>query len=131
MKKLLVTILAFIYLTTTTGATVHVHYCMGKLVSWSFWEDKEDKCSVCGMAKAKTLAKGCCTEEHKQFKSDKDQKLTETTFYLNHASAATHSITHYELPAATITFLTETNPVSNAPPRSQVAIHIRNCVFRI
>lgn len=131
MKKLLVTILAFIYLTTTIGATVHVHYCMGKLVSWSFWEDKEDKCSVCGMAKAKTLAKGCCTEEHKQFKTDKDQKITETTFHLIHAPAVPLSIAYYELPAVTISPLTETKPVSNAPPRSQVAIYIRNCVFRI
>ena len=34
MKKLLITILALVYLTVSSGATVNLHYCMGKLMSW-------------------------------------------------------------------------------------------------
>ena len=36
MKKAIVSILAVLYLCSSAGATVHLHYCMGKLVNWSW-----------------------------------------------------------------------------------------------
>lgn len=51
MKKFLVAILALLYLTTSTGATVHMHYCMGKLIDWGFTHSKKDSCENCGMSK--------------------------------------------------------------------------------
>src|SRR5258708_39522872 len=75
MKKFFVFILSLVYLTASTGATVHMHYCMGKLVEWGLQQDpkKKDKCSKCGM---KNLAnkKGCCKDEQKHIQIEKDQK---------------------------------------------------------
>ena len=62
MKKCLATILAVLYFMTSTGATIHMHYCMGKMVSWALWHkhDKKDDCKNCSMAKKK----GCCEDKH-------------------------------------------------------------------
>jgi hypothetical protein len=73
MKKALATILAVIYLSTSIGATVHFHYCMGKLASWGLTDqhssavklytcpihseissDHPGNCSKCGMAMLET-----------------------------------------------------------------------------
>ena len=132
MKKALTAILAVLYLSTSLGATVHLHYCMGKLVNWSLSNTSSKKCSICGMHKSNTASKdGCCKDEVKQIKNEKDQKLTETAFNLIHLTSIALPVSQIELPALKISSLTENNPISHSPPRGQVAIHIRNCVFRI
>jgi hypothetical protein len=73
MKRLLAIIIATSYLCLSIGVTVHVHYCMGKIVGASFFEQDEDHhCSHCGMNKTSSK-KGCCKDEHKVFKSTNDQ----------------------------------------------------------
>ncbi|MBK6990321.1 MAG: hypothetical protein IPH34_00115 [Chitinophagaceae bacterium] len=34
MKKFITAILAVLYISTSTGAMVHMHYCMGQLADW-------------------------------------------------------------------------------------------------
>ena len=132
MKKFIVAILAILYLGTSVGATVHLHYCMGKLVDWSLWNNSSSKCSNCGMENSHVASDdGCCKDEYKVFKNDKDQKLTQNASYLLEASFAPHIISRITLPAVHISTVTETNPISHAPPRSQAAIYIRNRVFLI
>lgn len=53
---------------SATGATVHLHYCMGELMSAGFIHKDEDKCSKCGMKK-EARKKGCCKDEHKTIKA--------------------------------------------------------------
>jgi hypothetical protein len=132
MKNFAIVILAFLYLSTSAGATIHLHYCMGKLVNWGLWHSDSKKCSKCGMNKShKTQKNGCCKDEHKQIKNDKDQKAAETTVYLIHAASVAVLIYQYEISSVNISSITENNPLSNAPPRSPVAIYIRNCIFLI
>lgn len=132
MKRIVTAILAVFYLSTSMGATIHLHYCMGKLVDWGLWQAPGKTCSKCGMEKSvKTLKDGCCKDENKQLKTEKDQKLTEASFNLIHSISAAPLASQIELPAINISSVTETNPISHAPPRSQVAIHLRNCVFLI
>jgi hypothetical protein len=129
MKKLIVTILALVYLGTSTGATVSMHYCMGKLVKWTLGHSQQNKCDNCGMEKKN--AKGCCKDEYKQLKAEKDQKAAESVQLMQLASIAI-PIFFVEIPSVGFTSLTEENPFSHAPPRSnEVAAYIRNCVFRI
>ncbi len=86
MKKVLATILAFVYLSTSMGATIHLHYCMGKLASWGLINHENKNCEGCGMVKNKTASHSmtakmdCCRDEHKQIKTDKDQKLFPVEF---------------------------------------------------
>jgi hypothetical protein len=86
MKKVLATILAFVYLSTSMGATIHLHYCMGKLASWGLIDHESRNCMQCGMLKKTSSPRciavktDCCRDEHKQIKTDKDQKLFPSEF---------------------------------------------------
>src|SRR6266516_5502726 len=87
MKKFLVFILSLVYLTGSTGATVHMHYCMGKLIGWSLQHDskKKDQCRKCGM-KNSTNKKGCCKDEQKHIQIEKDQKGSALQYNFNKQS---------------------------------------------
>ncbi len=77
MKRFLVTILSILYLASAMGATVEIHYCMGKGMGANFVHKEDDKCRKCGMNKSKS--KGCCKDEHKTFKTS-DHQQTKVTF---------------------------------------------------
>ena len=132
MKKFVVAILAFLYLGTSIGATVHLHYCMDKLVDWSLWNYPDSKCGECGMEKNHGTTKdGCCKDEQKTIKNTKDEKLNQAISYLIQTPSVIHTALQNELPATNVSSITETNPISHAPPRSQAPIYIRNRVFLI
>ena len=140
MKKFLVTILAFVYLTSTVGATVHLHYCMDKLVAWGLGQEKSNKstCQYCGMSKSPANKhcgkeiKGCCKDDQKQVKLENDQKLSETAIKVAKISG---EIISHVFPVHTfkpVNSLPETYPLNHAPPRQSGApIFILNCVYRI
>ena len=138
MKKILATILALVYLFTSIGATVHLHYCMGKLISWGLLDQNSKECSFCGMPKntsaghCMAVKGGCCKDEHKQVKIDKDQKATESANkYLslpfkivvgNFANLPEHYIASY----------IAGYPTTNAPPDlNKVPAFLLNRNFRI
>lgn len=130
MKKFIVAILAILYVSTSTGATVHLHYCMDKLVGWKLWHTDSKKCSGCGMDKSHGT-KGCCKDEHKQVKLQSDHKASED-FQLPQLFAEGITTAFFELPAATLPSLTEDYPISHAPPQSySIPAYLRNRVFRI
>jgi hypothetical protein len=84
MKRLVIAVLAILYLTTSIGIVWHYHYCMGELVRCEIWENKKSSCSECGMPlKSGAGDNDCCKDEYKYVKNDKDQNddfatLTET-----------------------------------------------------
>ena len=140
MKKLLVLILAFTYLTTSIGATVHFHYCMDKLVAWGLGhsQTKVNACPYCGMDRTDAdkhcgkQSKGCCHDEQKQVKIEKDQKTADLAFDLAKPflQIAEHSI--FEFSTITVDSPTLEYPTSHAPPRvGIISLFLRNCVFRI
>lgn len=74
MKKILVAILLLTYTFAASGASVELHYCMGKLIGWEFDYTSKHNCSNCGMpVKDK---KGCCDNKQIQSKIDKDQQAS-------------------------------------------------------
>ena len=132
MKKLVVAILSFLYISTSSGATLQMHYCMDKLVDWSIGHnDGKNTCNNCGMEKDGKGKNDCCKDEQKQLKIEKDQKAaTAFQFTLSLVTALPVSYPVYNLSG--IASVTEEFPLSNAPPRSpQQAVYIRNCTFRI
>jgi hypothetical protein len=70
MKKLLVLLLLMIYGSATMGTTVHLHYCMNKMVGWSLVDNQDHKCHSCGMEKKG----GCCKDSKAQIKLAADQQ---------------------------------------------------------
>lgn len=131
MKKFLIAILAFLYLSTSVGATVHLHYCMDKLVDWGLWNNKSGKCSNCGMDKSEEKDNGCCKDQQKQVKLENDHKAA-VRYQVMQLLSVTISASFFELPLIDLASVTEGNPISHAPPRSSSkSVYIRNCVFRI
>jgi hypothetical protein len=127
VKKILVSILAVFYLASSVGATVHLHYCMDKIIDWSLLKNG-DKCNKCGMEKDG----GCCKDENKFVKNNVDQKVAESAVQLIEITAIAtpvglvYSSEHY------LSSFIQEYPISNAPPRSNgVGIYILNSVFRI
>jgi hypothetical protein len=128
MKKVLFAIIAVFYLGTSMGATVNLHYCMGRLVDWDLSHERDHTCGKCGMDKTKK--NGCCEDKFKVVQVEKDQKA-ESAYKLSQPPAIA-IIHHYpSFNQVIVPVVSEEQPVSHAPPRTQVPVHIRYCVFRI
>jgi len=121
MKKLFVAILAILYISTSTGATVYTHYCMGKLADWGLGHNKSSTCGNCGMEKNN----GCCKDEHKFIKNEADQKVVESFIQLMEFAGVALHPGYAELSLLHISSVSEENPASNSPPRHYgVAVYI-------
>lgn len=136
MKKFLLTIMAFVYLAVATGANVHLHYCMDKLVSWNLAASNTVHCPVCNSGKQSaeksTLScKGCCKDEFKQVKLGKDHKAEQhfpVKISIDQVPVTYYS---YELHPAIPTTLVGAYNI-NAPPRKHsVPDFIFFCTFLI
>lgn len=129
MKKAIVAILAVIYLVVSTGATIHSHYCMGKLVDRGLSSKSTGKCKNCGMVKTKAdKGKGCCNDKEQHVKISVDQKGTASVeiMFLSGIGLPIQ----YHNPLSEKIFRSYT--YSNAPPRSsKVSLHIFNSTFLI
>ncbi len=132
MKKVLAVILALVYMSTTTGANIHMHYCMGKLADWGLGHNKSKTCGKCGMEKSEEKDNGCCKDEHKFVKNDGDQKIAEAGFQMMQLASVALPVSFVEIPDNNFSSVTEENPISHAPPRSTgVAVYILNRTFLI
>jgi hypothetical protein len=138
MKRFLATILAFIYISTSMGATIHLHYCMGKLASWGLINHENNSCEQCGMVLKKgpfqniETKKSCCKDEHKQIKTGVDQKFSPSEVYkLGDFSKA---IAINEVATQNLDFFSflVAYPKSHAPPLiSEVPLFIIHRNFRL
>ena len=139
MKRVIAFILAVLYLSTSMGATVHLHYCMGRLVSWGLIDHTGGKnCDYCGMPKADASGacmpgmKNCCHEEHKQIKNDKDQKLGLEVLRILKAELSVADLPQAEWMIVFPVSPVVSHPVAHGPPLSgAVPLFLRNCNFRI
>jgi hypothetical protein len=138
MKKVLVSILAIVYLSTSMGATIHMHYCMGRLVSWGLAEHAGVSCDFCGMQKMGSSGecvmgmKHCCHEESRQIRNDKDQKTGQEFFHIVQPSPALADMPQPVWVDAMVLSPVLSRPVSHGPPlAASVPVFLRNCSFRI
>lgn len=64
MKKVVISILAVLYLGLASGVMMNLHYCMGQLSSVEYGYDEHNHCDKCGMEQKD----GCCNTEFKLVK---------------------------------------------------------------
>lgn len=133
MKKFITFILALLYLGSSNGATIHLHYCMGEVAGWGLTERSSNTCGKCGMEKIAKKANDCCKDEMKFIKNDSDQKTSggiAFTFLSLEPFIAVPAFTNFIAPL--FSSLTEENPTNNAPPRGlPVATYILHSSFLI
>lgn len=133
MKKFFILILSILYISTSTGASLYMHYCMGKMVDFSVFNSaKKDTCSKCGMKNDAKDNNNCCKHEHKQLKAHDNQKHSENLIEQMQSTGTALAVSYSELPHVYVPSAILDNPLSNAPPRSRkVNSYILNCTFRI
>jgi hypothetical protein len=132
MKKLIVSILAFLYITSSCEATVYLHYCMGKQVGFSFLPENSKNCHRCGMKKL-DKGMGCCKDEQKIIKSDKNQKLTDLVYSTKLQKK--FIIIHNSFPVYSATIINSKiiihSPTHGPPEIHPYPCYLLNCVFLI
>jgi hypothetical protein len=138
MKKIVVSILAIVYLSTSMGATVYLHYCMGRLVSWGLSEHSGKSCDFCGMQKKGTSGehvigmKGCCHDESRQIKNNKDQKTAQEPFQVTKVTALVAVLPQPVWDDTVVPSPAVSRPFSHGPPlTASVPVFLRNCNFRV
>ncbi|MBA2250332.1 MAG: hypothetical protein H0W12_09080 [Chitinophagaceae bacterium] len=126
MKKLFLTVLAFVYLAVSSGISLNVHYCMGKFSSIDL--SHNDKCSKCGM---KTGFGRCCNDEFKIVKLSDSHNLS--TCELNIFSPVSIiQKKHFHISPDFYTSTLFTTSDNKSPPGSQgISLLILNSIFRI
>jgi len=131
MKRIAVFILALLYISTSTGVTLHMHYCMGQLKKMAIQKDDSAKCEFCGMKKSDKSNNEGCKDERKLIKSDEAQN-TVKSLSLNLFSFVVElpQLNHYIMDVLLST-QTEEYPLSNSPPAKPVTIYLVNRSFLI
>jgi hypothetical protein len=128
MKKTTALLLSILYFGFSSGATIHLNYCMGRLVTKTLMHDASMNCSVCGMEQ--NQGDGCCSEEIRQLRIDNDQDLPGSGPLAGAVfSIATSS--WIEQPSVWVPILSPRVAQIFIPPPKHTAIYIRNCVFLI
>ncbi|MGB4771088.1 MAG: hypothetical protein WBP58_06510 [Chitinophagaceae bacterium] len=118
MKRIMVSIIAALYLLASTGTAVELHYCMGKVVDWSFAHISSASCDQCGMEKQEA-GNHCCKDEQKYVKSLDDQKSNTASQEFSPLSTAAPAST-FHLPPFTFEIRhLNYEGLANAPPEDK------------
>ena len=134
VKKILVAIIAILYLGSSSGATLHLHYCMGELMGATveLGQQADKICDSCGMPKSQAAGKGCCKDEHKAIQLSKDQKAAAAYMQLLQSAVAVEPQSYPDAAAVQLAQVVLTGALAHAPPGTgQPPLFIRNCVFRV
>ena len=103
MKDLITSILLVIYVTFSTGATLHIHYCMGEFVKVSFANTNSGVCEKCGMANHNDNS-NCC----------KDLSITAKILDSHYSASLDHALHNYIVDDPSYTYVVRSNiPLKN------------------
>jgi len=128
MKNVFSILLALLYLGTTNGFALQVHYCMDKISGLSLGDTEQKDCGKCGMKKG---GEACCKDELKFVKLNETHKLQVDNYQLQPPVIDITTI-HVLLAVVPVVESKTIRVHSHAPPDdSPVSRNIRYCVFRI
>ena len=128
MKKILSIFIAMMYLATSSGLALQVHYCMDKITGTSLALDHEQACNKCGMKKA---SNPCCKDEFKFVKLQDAHKLLISDYQVN-APVAEINSTYYTPSFSVYNPDISGRSIAHSPPGvTGYSLHILHCVFRI
>ena len=118
------------YGVTSFGATIHLHYCMNRLVSSSL-ENKIVGCGTKGMMGGMQKGK-CCKHEYKQVKVENHYKDAVAGITYEKFIAAAIPADYYQITTKDITSTTKnTYPKQDYRRKANNKIYILDCVYRI
>lgn len=130
MKRITAIFIAILYVALTSGFTVNVHYCMGRLASIGLQSVPDNKCNKCG----KSGKSGhCCKDEFKYC------KVTETHQHAKVLQHTASSAIDLQLPVKTIMAVPGIPAIAilslydhhDPPDPGEVPLFLRHCIFLI
>jgi hypothetical protein len=125
LKKLLIILLMLVYAFSSTGATIHLHYCCGKLDKVSLSTQHNDDCP-----KQESAQKNCCKSKQVDLKIKADQDLLAKWIATHKDLGTTKPTAHYE--HLTPLSLKQLKTFTTGPPlHAVVPLFIQYCVYRI
>ncbi|MDE3248769.1 MAG: hypothetical protein KGO82_08930 [Bacteroidota bacterium] len=127
MKRSLVFILCLLYIVSSAGASLQLHYCMGKLAGWDLGAPASNHCQQCGMEK-KAGKQHCCHDEQKWIKGATDQTANRNSIALQVPALAHAQFFAIVLPTPKAQHPT---PVHRLPLTSPPKLFLLHRVFRI
>lgn len=126
VKKLVTIIMIMLFGLSSSGATIQLHYCCGKLKSMSWGHVQEKDCGMQG----KMGSKLCC--ETKSISAKEQAKGHELyTVSLGANIPVEPAIIYHEIPSLILYEQEIAKPVIHSSPPLTEDILILNCVFRI
>ena len=124
MKKFLITILAFVYFTSTVGSMVRLDCCVEKLVSYSL--------GIPADKHGDDESKSNCKDDHKQAKLGHEQKRSDSHIRLAKVFPVSVSTGFPAYSFHAVSVLKQTYSVKHkAPQPAKNPIFLLNCVHRI
>lgn len=124
MKRFFAAILTILYLSSTFGATIDLHYCMGEFVSFSLSGEQTGKCGRCGM-ETHGQDTGCCKNVRIAIESN-DQHLPGQLSYdlPTFCSHLIHSFFFYN-PTIIPSFFRSGIEIDHPPPFQDIPVFIK------
>lgn len=130
MKKIIFLIATMAYMFSTTGATVYVHHCMGKIVDWDFMKNDVERCSTCSMEIAGE--NDCCSDEIKVLKIDQADKHPETNHNQLSFKDVILPVAYFALKSQLVPVIKQEFPSSDiSPDRPVPDLCILHCTYLI
>lgn len=129
MKKIIVAIIAFLYMGISSGVAMDIHYCMGKKAGVGFYGDDKDKCNKCGMKGKKNP---CCHDQHKFYKlNDSHKNVTNDTHPPKVDTVAVVTTFYNRFFYKPTDAATKAVNVNSPPDYTKPQLYITNSVFRL
>jgi hypothetical protein len=126
VKKAVIAILALLYIITTSGVVVNVHYCMGTVASVTYGHEAPESCGKCGMEEKD----GCCHSELKVVKLDDVHQQAIKASQI--AQVAELPVVYFETTVAVYNSHKGFVNSYHSPPDNRVnAIYLSTGIFRI
>jgi hypothetical protein len=127
MKKILLSLLAVLYLGISSGIAMDIHYCMGKVSQVDLYGKDNSNCAKCNTAEKKS----CCGEKYKFYKLS----AAHNTVFNNISFASTSLAIISEYPLYNwqcLIGIAHKGVTNNSPPiYIRRSARIMNCIFRI
>ena len=126
MKKVSITILAFLYLAVSSGIALNIHHCMGKIYSVGLF-GHSDKCGKCGMKSGHGL---CCSDQFKMVKLNDSHLASSGEIPIN---SPVVFVNQFQIQPLIISYNKMVpDRIDHSPPGpSGKLLCVYNCVFRI
>lgn len=132
MKNLLVSILTFLYFSTSIGADVYLNYFQNDSSAATCLNACSNICDPYNNDKKNERGKFCCQQENKH-SNYKNYHLAAFSFHhLHHPVSVALSVRNFIIHSTNHSVIATGDPVSSSlSQNSGVAVYIRNCVFLI